>query len=169
MEGSELQPMADYREIFTKSVIGNTSKSVRVSGMINLPKGQSLTHVLGSTVSTCQITGVTGIKEAVARQEPGITISGSMQAHVWYAYNNGKATDLMKQTIEFNEVVPVKVFTSGECQPVEAQIIVVKEPNFLETSVVDNKQIKFTVELEVSAQIIGETKVWVRIYRPKNE
>lgn len=158
-----------YREIITKAVCGNAKKFFLLTQFIALPEGQYPTDVLGTTITKLQLTNKTGISEAMARQEPGINISGTFEIHVWYAHKNGKATDVARQNVQFEEIIPISEFEKGLISLVDAKVEIIKSPECLERTITKDNKIKVDVELGVYAEIIGETKVSVCIYQPDGE
>jgi len=169
-EASNSNPASKkYREIITKAVCGNAKKFFLLSQFIELPDGQSPTDVLGTTITKLQLTNNTGISEAMARQEPGINISGTFEIHVWYAHKNGKSTDVARQNVQFEEIIPINEFEEGIISLVDAKVEIIKSPECLESTITTDNKIKIDVELGVYAEIIGETKVSVCIYQPNGE
>ncbi|OPY56525.1 MAG: Spore coat protein E [Pelotomaculum sp. PtaU1.Bin035] len=167
IEASKSKPASKkYREIITKAVCGNAKKFFLLSELINLPEGQIPTDVLGTTITKLQLTKKTGISEAMAKQEPGININGTFEIHVWYAYRSGKGTDVVRQNVQFEEIIPISEFDKDIISLVDAKVEIIKSPECLESVITPNNKIKIDVELGVYAEIIGETKVPVCIYQP---
>ncbi|SFF98422.1 spore coat protein E [Desulfotomaculum arcticum] len=168
IEASNSKPASKkYREIITKAICGNAKKFFRLSQFIDIPEGQHPTDVLGTTITMLELTNNTGISEAMSREEPGINISGTFEVHVWYAHKN--STDVARQNVQFEEIIPISEFEKGIISLVDAKVEIIKSPECLESTITKDNKIKINVELGVYAEIVGETKVSVCIYEPNGE
>lgn len=155
-----------YKEIITKAVCGNIKKFFQVNKEIRPPEGQQASQVLGYTVTEFQFAGKTSLRETIVNQETGINISGTFEIHIWYAYNSGKCTNVIKQTLPFKEIIPITDIASDVIKPVDATVEIIKSPECQEATITDDNKIKVNLELGVLVEIIGETRIWVRITRP---
>lgn len=163
---SKFKPVSkEYKEIITKSVCGKAEKIFLIEELIYLPGDQNLTRVLGSTVTRLKI-GQSGLNEAAASQKPGINISVAFKVHVWYAYNDGKATGLIKKNVYFNEVLPVKAAHNEVINPVDVRLQIFQTPECLDALIIEGNQIRVNVQLGIRAEIIGETRILVCTYKP---
>lgn len=169
-EASIFKPASKkYREIITKAVCGNAKKFLLLSQFIHLPEGHEPTDVLGVTITKLQLTNKIGISETMAGQEPDINIRGAFEIHVWYAHKNGKATNVVKQNGQFEEIIPLSEFENGIISLVDARVDIIKSPECVGATITKDNKIKIDVELGVYAEIFGETKISVCIYQPTGE
>jgi len=169
-EWSKLKPdSGQFREIITKAVCGNIKKYFQVSKVINPPEGQQPSQILGFTVTKFQLTGKTGLRKAMENQESGINIGGTFETHIWYAYDEGKSTDVVKETVPLKEIIPITDFAGDETKPIDARVEIIKHPECLKAIITKDNKIKINLELGVLAEIISETRVRVRIYQPHEE
>ncbi|MGI6648682.1 MAG: outer spore coat protein CotE [Bacillota bacterium] len=159
---SSLKP---YREIITKATCGDAKKVFRINQLIPVPEGHYPTQILGTTITKLQLATETSLSDTMYKPEPGIQIGGSFEIHVWYAHKNGKATEIVRQIVQFTETIPVTDFDHNILNLLDAKVEVMKSPECLETSITKENKIKVEVEIGVYAEIVGETKVAVYTYQ----
>lgn len=154
-----------YREIITKAVCGTAKKFFRYSQQFPTVEDGSPTQILGTSITQMRL------KEPQIETEEekiGVRVSGIFEAHVWYAYNGGKSTDLIRQAIHFEEVIPVNEYDGQILSITDAKAVVIKPPLAQDTAITRDGSIKIDFELGVYVEVVGETKVLVKVISPED-
>ena len=96
--------MANYQEILTKAVVGKGSKTI-VDDYTLTPT------IKPSKVLGCWVINHT-LKPILNNNE--VYIEGEYEVHIWYAYDEDKNTELHKEKITYNELIPFKMKKNEE-------------------------------------------------------
>jgi len=153
-----------YREIITKAVCGTVSKSLQYTHFIDLPAGVIVDQILGCTL-THQRLNEPKMKDS-NNNSIIIVAAGIYVEQIWYAHNDGKETDVLRSSINFKEFIPIEYYDGQNANPLEAKATLVAPPQILESSFANDNRIKLEVQLDIVAEIIGESKILVPIYQP---
>jgi hypothetical protein len=109
---------------------------------------------------------VTNSTFSASPDQDAVEVTGHLDVHFWYAHSDNAETAVEKQTVGYSEVVPV-VELDGERlrqdETVNAKAI--REPQITEAYIRRN-QIEFVVEMEFGCEVIGQTRLWVRVFEP---
>lgn len=141
------------REIITKAVVGKGNKFSQETHIITPPNTPN--SILGCWV----------INHAYSAAKVGdtIEITGSYDINVWYSYASNSKTDVAKENLSYVEKIPLSYLDGGLIgSEVEVKTMVTQQPSAVEAKVVDGK-CSVTVEKEIFAEMIGETKVCVLV------
>lgn len=159
-----LYTKSGYREIITKAVCGSAKKFFRYSQQFATLDGSPATQILGTSITQMRLKD----PEIEADGDKiGVRVNGIFEAHIWYAYNGGKSTDLLRQAIHFEEVVPITEYDGQVLSITDAKGIVIKPPQTQEASVTGEGKIKIDFELGVYVEVVGETKILVKVITPE--
>jgi len=154
-----------YREIIAKAVCGTARRSLKYTHYIEPPQDSVPSQILG-----CSVTELLLQEPEVKESGTGvisIRAEGNFEIHVWYARNNGKETDVLRHPVKFEEFLPLDDFDCQSTGLLDAKITVEKSPVVLATAITENQRIKLDMELEISATVIGETKLLIKnVYVP---
>lgn len=161
-------PKSGFREIITKAVCGTAKKYLRYSHYIALPEGNTASQVLGTSVTQLRLKEP-DVMEVSGSSQMGMRLGGVFEVHVWYAYNSGRNTDIIRQTINFEEVIPMADYDGRNFSLADARAMIIKSPQCQEAVISKDGRIKVDFELGVYAEVIGETKVCVRVYSDGEE
>ncbi|ENH96673.1 spore coat protein E [Gracilibacillus halophilus YIM-C55.5] len=145
-----------YREIITKAIIGKGRKFTQDTDVITPSHRPS--SILG-----CWI--INHHYHAKLKKEDVVEIRGSYETNVWYAYHDNTKTEVVTETVEYCDKVPLTIRDEhhlGEESDVFAKVI--QQPNCLECSIEERgNRIKVDVEREFLVEVMGETKVYVKV------
>ncbi|OPY56522.1 MAG: Spore coat protein E [Pelotomaculum sp. PtaU1.Bin035] len=157
-------PKRPYREIITKAICGTARKSLRYTHNIDLPEGVVADQILGCTLTHKRLSE----PKMIDTSSNAITIDceGIYVAQIWYAYNNGKETDVLRCSINFKESFPIEYWDGQNINPLVAKTTLVTPPQVIESAITSDNRIKLEVELDISAELIGESKILVPVYMP---
>ncbi|MBS3938101.1 MAG: outer spore coat protein CotE [Peptococcaceae bacterium] len=95
-----------------------------------------------------------------------VVITGQYDGHVWYAYDRGNQTCVEKKTVCYTEHLPVVDLEGVRlCVGEYVEASVVKEPRILDVHV-RRGMLEMSAVLEFYAEIVGEAKLWVKVFEP---
>lgn len=144
------------REIKTKATCAKGQKRFRQIHSIVTTQPAEL--VLGSRITShnyvaCPLTN-------------SVEIKGTYDVHIWYTYSDGTLTAAEKKTVRYTEHLPV-IDLEGERLGVEesVEMTVTRDPEVIGMHA-RKGAVSVEVDLEFYAEIVGETKLWVRVYEP---
>lgn len=145
----------DYREIITKAICGKGKKFSQSA------------HTVTPTHKPSNILGcwVINHKYKTHYQKDAVIVEGSYDINTWYSYNNNTRTEVACETVGYRDKVRL---TLRDKQLISDDVVCtarpLQEPNCLEAKISSsgNKVIAH-VEREFLVEVIGETKVRVRV------
>ncbi|MDG4655984.1 outer spore coat protein CotE [Ectobacillus antri] len=147
--------MSEYREIITKAVVGKGRQYMKS------------THTVDPNHTPTSILGCWVINHAYEAKKCGkyVEIDGYYDINTWYSYDDNTKTEVVTERVHYKEEVKIryrdKNFT-GDDYEIIARVI--QHPNCLEAIISPNgNKIIVTVEREFLVEVIGETKVCVRV------
>jgi len=145
--------MAILKEIVTKAVIGKAKKNIIEELIID--SDIEIDTVLGCWVINHTFTG---------DEETGkVTVDGSYDINVWYAYENNTKTDVLVQSFIYREQINVNKKAESLIEDKNEVIIrCLKVPTVSNAEIVD-KKIKLKVEKELGVEIVGDMKVRINV------
>lgn len=151
----------EYREIITKAVCGKGKKRFTCTDIIE--PSHMPTSVLG-----CWI--INHCYEASRKDEKTVEVTGSYDINIWYAYHDNTKTEVMTNTVHYQDKVKLEQRDHNCLNETEEVIVkVIRQPNCLDCKLSECKEkIIVSVEKEFLVQVIGETKVNVRIENDQN-
>lgn len=143
-----------YREILTKAIIAKGEKEIKEIKTIDTKNNVS--KVLGCWI----INHIHNIK----RSNQKIFIVGCYDAYFWYGYNDNSACGLFYQKFDFEDEIPY-MFSQESSELNEQNEIkdyVLKQPACTSMKF-DNTNITIEIERKYSIDIIGETKLRIKV------
>ncbi len=140
--------MANTREIVTKAVIGKGKKTFVTTDVIS-PEIMPTT-ILGAWIINHNFSG--------SKNKDKIGISGSYDVNIWYSCMNDSKTEVVKKSVQYNEIVTVPKKNDTALSDEEVVIRSLKQPTCTRAEIVDGK-IEFTVEKQLGIELVGDTKV----------
>lgn len=145
-----------YREIITKAVIGKGKKSVEDTDRITAPHRPS--SILGCWIINHKY-------RANLVEKDKVEIRGTYDVNIWYSYNDNSKTEVVSERVEYCDYIPLstrdKQHFGDKC---DVLATVLQQPNCLECSIeAKGNKIKVDVEREFLVEVIGETKVVVKV------
>ncbi|MFC4387473.1 outer spore coat protein CotE [Gracilibacillus marinus] len=145
-----------YREIITKAVIGKGRKFTQDTDIIT-PTHRP-TSILG-----CWI--INHNYHAKLVKKDVVEIHGSYDVNIWYSYNDNTKTEVVSERVEYCDKIPLSIRDKhhlGDACEVIAKAI--QQPNCLECTIeTRGNKIKVDVEREFVVEVIGETKICVKV------
>jgi len=144
-----------YREIIAKAVCGKGSKYSKA------------THTVNPIHRPSSILGCWIINHNYKAKKDGdvVEVEGSYDINLWYSYNKNTKTEVVTETVKYSDVIPLKMRDETTLSD-EYDIVVraMQQPNCLEATISPNGQkILVEAEREFIAEVIGETKLCVRV------
>ncbi|MCY0900947.1 MAG: outer spore coat protein CotE [Firmicutes bacterium] len=148
-----LSRTTDYREIITSAVCGKGNKYSQSTYTIRTANRPTTIGGCWVMNHTCEGTLAGDVVE----------VHGRFDVNVWYSYNGNSETAVAKDTVSYVEQIAL-VDLDPNCfqDGLEVSVKVLQQPNCLDATVVDaGAEILVRVELELSVEVIGRTKVCV--------
>ncbi len=144
-----------YREIITKAVCGKGRKFTQA------------THAITPAHKPTSILGCWLINHEYKAKKDGdcVIVHGSYEANIWYSYSDNTKTEVATEKVTYHDEIPLHV-RDKNCLSDDFEVIVrvLQQPNCLEATISPNgNKVIVQVERELAAEIIGETKVCVKV------
>ncbi len=146
----------NYREIITKAICGKGKKFTKATHTVTPSHKPS--SILG-----CWI--INHMYHAKKKSKDTVEVSGSYDINVWYSYNDNTKTEVVTERVHYSDYIPLSV-KDDHCISDDFDVIckVVQQPNCLECKIKEkNHKITVEVEREFLVQVIGETKIHVKV------
>ena len=140
--------MSKYREIVTKAVIGKGKKYFKNKYSVN-------SEITPSTILGCWIVNH---KFKGRLDNDDAVVDGSFDINIWYSSDNNTKTNVIKETINYNEVINIKSKIDVDLASSEIIVKVLKQPECLNVNINGNT-IDFEIEKELGIEVVGDTKV----------
>ncbi len=143
--------MSSFKEIVTKAVVGKGKKTFTSEHYLE-------TESTPSTILGCWIINHTfnGKKEG-----DNVKVEGSFDTNIWYSTEDNTKTDVAKQKVTYEELIPITKSDDYDGQD-EIMIRAIKQPNCNKAEIIDGK-IKYTVEKTIAAEVVGDAKIRVGV------
>lgn len=143
-----------YREILTKAIIAKGEKLIHESRTIDT--NEAVSKVLG-----CWIINHSYV---VKKDGQKVFIEGTYDAYFWYGYNNDTNCGLHNEKFNFEYEIPY-TFTQEKIELTDSNEIKAttnKNPTCVAMNF-DNSKINIEVDFKYSIDIIGETKLKIKV------
>ncbi len=145
--------MNEIREIVTKAIVERGKKTIRF-----VEKVQTTNPV--ESVLGCWVLNHSFQAE---KTPTGVLLQGIFEVNIWYSYNNNSQTEISKEMIHYQqEIKTKKKINEYHDQNIDVIVRMIQPPVCSDVKIVDNF-IEIEVLLEVSAEVIGETKMRVSV------
>jgi spore coat protein E len=139
--------MSSYKEIVTKTVIGKGKKSFNNKYSIDV--NDNVSNILGCWIINHKFSGI--------KENDDVLVNGSFDVNIWYSYDNDTKTNVINETISYNDLINIKsrIKTSND-----SEIIVkaLKQPECIDVEI-NNKTIDFNIEKELGIEVVGDEKI----------
>ncbi|MCK9470933.1 MAG: outer spore coat protein CotE [Bacilli bacterium] len=148
--------MNEIREIVTKAVVGKGKKIIRLNDVVNA--NHEAFSILGCWVINHEFEGnlVDGNK---------ISLLGSFEIDVWYAYDNNTKTDIAKKVVNYEEAIKTRQIVKDVSDDAKDIIIrILQQPTCTNAKISDDG-LEVEIIFEVIGEIIGETKMLVTVFQ----
>ncbi len=146
----------DYREIITKAVIGKGKKFTQATHSVS--PSHRPTSILGCWV-------INHLYNAKKKSEDTVEVNGSYDINIWYSYNDNTKTEVVTERVTYTDYIPLGI-RDENCINDDYDVIckVLQQPNCLECRISNQgAKILVDIEREFLVQVLGETKILVRV------
>ncbi|MBR2712849.1 MAG: outer spore coat protein CotE [Bacilli bacterium] len=140
--------MSKYREIVTKAIIGKGKKYFK--NKYNLEASEKPSTVLGCWIINNRFNGKLDNNDAV--------VNGTFDINIWYSVDNNTKTNVLSDTISYNDVINIKSKLDVDLNDAEIIVKVLKQPECTNVNINGNS-IEFEIEKELGIEVVGDTKV----------
>ena len=140
--------MSSYKEIVTKAVVGKGKKYFKNKYSIESEIKPST--ILGCWIVNNKFHGKLMGDDAV--------VDGSFDINIWYSSDNNTKTNVINDTIHYNEVIDIKSKIDADLNNSEIIVKALKQPECVNVNINGNT-IDFEIEKELGIEVVGDTKV----------
>ena len=147
---------SDYREIITKAVCGRGRELTKTTNHVTPSHRPS--SILGCWIINHRY-------NAKKKSANTVEVNGSYDINIWYSYNDNTKTEVVTETVDYCDEVELSK-KDKNCLHDDNEVVakVVQQPNCLECKIEEHgNKIAVEVEREFVVQVIGETKVKVKV------
>lgn len=143
--------MSNFKEIVTKAVVGKGKKTF--TNDYSLKLDDKPTTILGCWIINHNFKGI--------KEKDSVRVVGTFDINIWYSKNDNTETNVAKETVNYEEVIPLKTEEDYDGQD-EIIVRILKQPTCIKAEVRDNK-IEYTTEKIIAAELVGDTKIKVEV------
>lgn len=139
--------MSSYKEIVTKTVIGKGKKNF--TDKYSIKVSDNISNILGCWVINHKFNG--------NMENNDVLVNGSFDVNIWYSYDNDTKTNVVNDTISYNDLISIK---SRIKTNKDSEIIVkaLKQPECSDVKI-DNQNISFNIDKELGIEVVGDEKI----------
>lgn len=146
--------MNEIREIVTKAVIGKGKKLIRINS--DIETSCNINSILGCWIINHNFNAIL--------DEDKVNIQGKYEINVWYSENNNTETNILKEVIEYNEIIKTRQIVDDIDKDSRDVIVkTIQKPTCVNAEITDGG-VCVQVIVEMIAEIIGETKMIVTVF-----
>lgn len=103
--------------------------------------------------------------EAV-RNDNLVDIDGEFEVNIWYSTEENTKTDVLREKVAYHKDIKVKsIVTEYMKNSDDVLARILKHPTVTNAKIIDD-EIKLDIDMEIMAEIIGETKMQVTVFIP---
>ncbi len=145
--------MNEIREIVTKAIVEKGKKTIRFVEKVKV--NTAIESVLGCWVLNHSF--------QAEKAKDSVVVEGVFEVNVWYSFNNNSQTEIVKQMINYRQDIATKRKVKNYMdQNIDVIVRMIQPPVCSDVKIEENI-IEIEVLLEVSAEVIGETKMRVSV------
>ena len=143
--------MSNFKEIVTKAVVGKGKKTTIDNRIVELMSNPSA--VLGCWVINHSFEGT--------KEKDSVKVVGSFDTNIWYSKDDNTSTEVYKDTVSYEEIIPIKKLEDFDGQD-EIIVRVIKQPTVTKAELKDNK-LEYTVEKTIACELVGDAKIKIGV------
>lgn len=146
--------MGNSREIIVKAVVAKGRKHTNSK------------HTIRPNTTPSSILGCWIINHAYKAEKVGNTVEvdGHFDINCWYSCNDNTKTDVATERVNYKDKIKLKYKDDNTIADREVVCKVLQQPNTVEATISPNgNRIVVTAEREFLVELIGETKLWVKL------
>lgn len=148
------------REIIARTTCAKGQEKVEIRETL-IPE-HTPDNILGVLVTNHSYTAVP--------KEEQVQISGQFDLHTWYSYDAGRQTAVIKKAVHYTANIPVTPLDGGRLgKDEEARAKILYEPRVRDAFITAGGDIQVLVTTAYCAEIIGEARLWIKVYCPPPE
>ncbi|MFI3329780.1 MAG: outer spore coat protein CotE [bacterium] len=150
--------MSEIREIVTKAVIAKGKKTL------------NLTEKISTSIKPYSILGCWIINhefEATKTNLDSVKVIGEFEINIWYSETNNTKTDIIRQKIQYTKDIQIKTIVKEFIENTDDILArIIQHPTVTNAKIFD-EYVEADINLEILAEIIGETKMKVTVFNPE--
>lgn len=146
--------MNEVREIVTKAIVAKGKKLMHI--IHDLKTDDNPYSILGCWIINHEFEA--SLKENI------VYIDGIFEVNIWYSKDNNSKTDVLREKIKYKKDIKVKRIVNDLIKPDDDIIArIIKHPTVINAKI-DDEGINLEIDMEVLAEVIGETKMQVTVF-----
>lgn len=150
--------MSKYREIVTKAVIGKGKKYFKNN--YSVTSNDIPSTILGCWIINHRFSGKLDGNDA--------KVNGSFDINIWYSTDNDTKTNVISDTISYDELINIKSKIDVDLNDAEIIVKALKQPECVNVTI-DGNNINFIIEKELGIEVVGDTKVKILTEEDEDE
>lgn len=151
----------NHREIIVKTTCARGSKVIEYVQYMELPKDIIPFNIMGCTITNVE--KPKALKWKVPEKSSYyVPVKGSLDIHVWYAYNNGHDTAVGSTSIVYHENIPILERSGKSIGSVSASAQIEDAPTVADVRLEGNK-IRIVILIKISALVTGDSRIMVEV------
>ncbi len=140
--------MSNFKEIVTKAVVGKGK--LTTNDEYTLKTSNNPSTILGCWVINHTFHGT--------KENDSIKVIGSYDINIWYSTDNNTKTDVVKEMINYENIIPIELDEDYDGQD-EIVVRVIKQPNCVKAEIGEDSIIKCTINKTIAADLVGDAKI----------
>ncbi|MBO0602025.1 outer spore coat protein CotE [Sporosarcina sp. E16_3] len=147
--------MKNLRQIVTKTVIAKGKK--RTETTVTLKPPNNPTSILG-----CWVINHTHQAKKVGKF---IEVTGKFDVNVWYSHQEHSKTSVFTESVPYKDRIRLHYRDEPTSGHEEVIVDVIQHPNCTEAIISEcGEKFRITIERELMAEVVGETKVCITVH-----
>jgi spore coat protein E len=147
--------LKNLRQIVTKAIVAKGNKRTESKETLTPPNRP--TSILG-----CWVINHT---HQAKKHGKYIEVAGKYDINVWYSHHNHSKTSVFTETIAYKDRIRLHYRDEPVSKHEEIIVNVVQHPNCTEAIITEcGEKFHITVERELLAEVLGETKVFISVH-----
>ena len=150
--------MNEIREIVTKAVIAKGKKTIKLKSVVS-PSNDTFS-ILGCWVINHGFTATL--------DQDCVVINGEFEINIWYSTNGNTKTDILREVVTYKKEIETKRIIKDYLENSDDVLArIIQHPTCTNARIFDDS-VEVDITFEILAEIIGETKMKVTVFREEN-
>lgn len=147
--------MNEIREIVTRAVVAKGKKVFNI--VENVKTNEKPYSILGCWVINHEF--------EATKLNNTVKLDGEFEINIWYSTNNNTRTDIIRETITYKKDIETKTIVKDYLENSDDILArIIQHPTVTNAKILDDF-IEVDITFEIVAEIIGETKMKVTVFK----
>ena len=146
--------MANYKEIVTKAVVSKGKKLFTTTKRVKVTNPST---ILGCWVINHEF--------EATKLNNTVKLDGEFEINIWYSTNNNTRTDIIRETITYKKDIETRTIVKDYLENSDDILArIIQHPTVTNAKILEDF-IEVDITFEIVAEIIGETKMKVTVFK----